>query len=168
VPATSEARSPPLTPWSRAQAPAQQVAPTRGRSDGRERRLGLAPASPCRAPPHSVVLAAAPTRARPGPSDLARMAQIRYPFVLKGAVHRGPVHRVHGAVHGARTRRQPLDLRSTVRLRPFSLRAPELLNFSKPVLPPLRIFTVRSWFLRSSPCLPWLIVLKVLFTPFCT
>jgi hypothetical protein len=66
------------------------------------------------------------------------------PFRFERAVHRGPVHRVHGAVHGARTRRQPLDLRSTVRLRPFSLRAPGLLNFCKPVLPPLRIFTVRS------------------------
>ena len=53
-------------------------------------------------------------------------------------------YRVHDAVHCARTRRQPLDLRSTVPLRPFSLRAPELLNVSKPVLPPLKIITVRS------------------------
>jgi hypothetical protein len=75
----------------------------------------------------------------------------RLPLRFEKAVHRGPVHRVHGAVHGARMRRQPLDLRSTVRLRPFSLRAPELLDFSKPVLPPLRIFTVRSWVLCFSP-----------------
>jgi hypothetical protein len=71
----------PLTLWSRAQAPALHVAPTRGQKDGRERRPGLASASPCRASPHFGVLAVAPARARPGPSDLARTAQITYPFV---------------------------------------------------------------------------------------
>jgi hypothetical protein len=60
VPTAGEARSPPLTPWSRAQAPALHFAPTRGQKGGRERRPGPTPASPCRAPPHFGVLAVAP------------------------------------------------------------------------------------------------------------
>jgi hypothetical protein len=66
------------------------------------------------------------------------------PLHLKGTVHRGPVRRAHGAVHGARVHPWLLDLRSTALRWLFCLRAPDLLDFSKPVLPPLRIFTVRS------------------------
>jgi hypothetical protein len=105
VPAAGEARSPPLTPWSRAHVPALRFAPARGQRGGRERRPGPTPASSRRAPPLSGDAAAALACTLPGPFDLARMARIAYPFVLNGAVQRGPVHRAHGAVHGTRAHR---------------------------------------------------------------
>jgi hypothetical protein len=86
---------------------------------GRRRRASAARHS------SSVNPAATPTCMRPGSLDRWSTALIKtrgYPF---GAVHRGPVRRVHGAVHRARARPWSLDLRYTVRLWRFLLRAPE-------------------------------------------
>jgi hypothetical protein len=59
APVADEARSPPLTPRSRAHAPPLRFALACGRVDGRERRPGATPASPHRAPPLSGDAAAA-------------------------------------------------------------------------------------------------------------
>jgi hypothetical protein len=59
VPAADEARSPPLTPRSRAHAPPLRFALVCGCVDGRERNPGVTPASPRAAPPLSGDAAAA-------------------------------------------------------------------------------------------------------------
>jgi hypothetical protein len=94
----------------------------RGGFGGRERHLEVTPASRRRAP-HATGLSgmpAAASRSRTiktvGSSTSGCDLFGAYPF---DAVHRGPVHRVHGAVHRACTRPRPLDLRSTVWLRRF-------------------------------------------------
>jgi hypothetical protein len=59
APVAGEARSPPLTPRSRAHASPLRFVLSCGCVSGRERRPGATPASSRRAPPHSGVLAAA-------------------------------------------------------------------------------------------------------------
>jgi hypothetical protein len=168
VPAADEARSPPRPPchvrtrlrYEMHQLVDQMMAGST--VQGRRRRASAArrrsPANP----------AATPACVRPGSLDHWFTTLIKTRGYRFGAVHRGPVRRVHGAVHHIRARLQPLDLRSTVRLWHFLLRAPEQLYFRMTVLPPYKNLAYRSWFLQSSPCLPWLIVLEVLFLSFST
>jgi hypothetical protein len=124
VPAAGEAQSPPLTPRTRAHASPLRFELSCGRASGRERLLGATPASSRSAPPHSGVLpAASRTRASRAVRSCTNGTD-RVPLRFEWAVHHGPVHRVHGAVHRARASPWPLDLRSTVRLRSFPLRVP--------------------------------------------
>jgi hypothetical protein len=95
-------------------------------------------------------------------------ARDHVPLRLEWPVHRGPVSRAHGPVHGVHTCWQPLDPRSTVRLRRFTLRVPGKFCIRMPILPPIKILADRSWFLSLSPCLPRIMVLEVLFLCFGT
>jgi hypothetical protein len=131
----------PIDPLSRAQGLPLRFAPARGRNGGRECRPGPTPASPCRAPPLS--------------GDVTAALRLRASWAF-GSRSDGSDHiplRFERAVHGARAHGQPLDLRSTVQLWPFPLRVPGFSRFCMLVLPPLKIFTNRSWFLCFSPCL---------------
>jgi hypothetical protein len=107
-------------------------------------------AAPANSPPRAAALRRA--RRRPSPARVLGRgisdgcAKSRTPC-FEWPVHRGPVSRAHGAVHGVRTRWQPLDPRSTVRLRRFTLRVPGKFCIRMPVLPPSKILTIRSWFL---------------------
>jgi hypothetical protein len=65
------------------------------------------------------------------------------PLRVMRPVYHGPMCRAHGAVHGARARRQSLDPRSTVLLWRFPLRAPEFSQSCMPVFPPRKILAVR-------------------------
>jgi hypothetical protein len=110
------------------------VEPTRARFGALQRDLGPRRRVLRRVPPHSGELAAASCLHASWivGSLIYGANQIKgYPF---GAVHRGPVRRVHVAVHRTRARPRPLDLRSTVRLWRFLLRAPEQFRFRMPVL----------------------------------
>jgi hypothetical protein len=105
VPAAGKARSPPLTPRSRAHVPPLHFALARGRRGGRERHPGPTPASSRRAPPLSSDAAAAH---RVHTSRAVRSCvdgPDRVPLRVMRPVHRGPVHRAHGAVHGTRAHR---------------------------------------------------------------
>jgi hypothetical protein len=119
APAAGEAQSPPLTPRTRAHASPLCFMLACGRVSGRERRLGATPASSRRAPPHSSdVAAASRTRASRAVGSCTGGSD-RVPLRFEWAVHRGPMHRVHDAVHRACAHRQPLDPRSTVPLWQF-------------------------------------------------
>jgi hypothetical protein len=154
VSAIHGARAPPLNPLSRAHAPPLRNAPARGQNDGREHCLGTTPANLRRAPPLSGDTAAASCLFASTAFRSQVDGQDRIPLRVMGPIHRGPVSRAHGAVHRARARPRPLDLRSTVQLWHFLLRAPEQFNFRMPVLPPYKNLAVRSWILLASPCLP--------------
>jgi hypothetical protein len=115
APAAGEAQSPPLTPRTRVHASPLHFVLSCGRVSGRERRPGEMPARSRRAPPHFCVLAAAScTRASSAVRSCAGGSD-RIPLRFEWAAHRGPVDRVHGAVHHARAHRRRLDSRSTAR-----------------------------------------------------
>jgi hypothetical protein len=100
VSAINGARAPPLNPLSHVHVPLLRNAPARGRNDVQGQCPRVAAAQSFL----SSVFAATPRMhriwtvgSRTGGSDLKRV----YPF---RAVHRGPVHQVHGAVHGSLSR----------------------------------------------------------------
>jgi hypothetical protein len=144
APAAGEAQSLPLTPRSRAHASPPRFELSCRRVTGREHRPGATPASSRRVPPHSGDVAAASRTLASRVVGSCTGGSHRIPLRFEWAVHRGPVHRVHGAVHRTRASPRPLDLRSTVRLRPFPLRVPGKFYIHMPVLPPKRILAVRS------------------------
>jgi hypothetical protein len=129
-------------------------APARGRNDGQEHCPGTMPANLHHTPPLSGDTAAASCLFASTTFRSRVDGQDHIPLRVMGPVHRGPVSRAHRAVHRARARPRPLDLRSTVRLWHFLLRAPEQFNFHMPILPPYKNLAVRSWTLLASPCLP--------------
>jgi hypothetical protein len=90
-----------------------------GRRGGREHRPAPTPASSRCAPPLSDNAAAAHRVHTFRAVGSRTSGPDHVPLRLKRAVHRGPVHQAHGAVHGARASPWPLDLRSTVPGWPF-------------------------------------------------
>jgi hypothetical protein len=110
APAAGEAQSPPLTPRSCAHASPLRFELSYGHVSGREHRPGETPASSRRARPHSGDIAAASRTLASRAVGSCTGGSDRIPLRFEWAVHRGPVHHVHGAVHCTRASPRLLDL----------------------------------------------------------